>query len=251
MWCSGNEWWHCVVKAGACEPAGRALNWSEHLAAPPCCISSGIVNPAFLTLTSHALRTTSLLQVERWQVTQREKAVKEGYVATILGRQRKLPDAKHGSKAAQGHALRAAINTPIQGSAADIATAAMLRIDADEALRDMGWRLLLQVGGWLRRGGGALVGGSVRCACGGMLLVFSMCESAANTKMQPSSGFAEPRAAVANCSLQVHDEVILEGPKETAEQVRACGGFIAGCGQVSMSAARPGPPVMAPGMNPL
>lgn len=87
------------------------------------------------------------LQVKKWQKEQREKAVSKGYVTTILGRQRQLPDAKHGSKAAQGHALRAAINTPIQGSAADIATAAMLRIDADEALRDMGWRLLLQVGG--------------------------------------------------------------------------------------------------------
>lgn len=47
----------------------------------------------------------------------------------------------------QGHALRAAINTPIQGSAADIATAAMLRIAADPELREMGWRLLLQVWG--------------------------------------------------------------------------------------------------------
>ena len=87
-----------------------------------------------------------LAQVRNWQKEQREKATTLGYVSTILGRQRQLPDAKTGTKAAQGHALRAAINTPIQGSAADIATAAMLRIDADEALRDMGWRLLLQVG---------------------------------------------------------------------------------------------------------
>jgi DNA polymerase-1 len=46
----------------------------------------------------------------------------------------------------KGRSERAAINTPIQGSAADVASAAMLSIVRDEALRDMGWRLLLQVG---------------------------------------------------------------------------------------------------------
>ena len=46
--------------------------------------------------------------------------------------------------AAQGHALRAAINTPIQGSAADVATAAMLAISRNERLRAMGWTMLLQ-----------------------------------------------------------------------------------------------------------
>ena len=116
------------------------------------------------------------LQVKKWQKEQREKAVNKGYVTTILGRQRQLPDAKHGSKAAQGHALRAAINTPIQGSAADIATAAMLRIDADEALRDMGWRLLLQVGvlvvwveGLLEVLGASCVGAAAWCVGAGVL----------------------------------------------------------------------------------
>lgn len=45
----------------------------------------------------------------------------------------------------QGHALRAAINTPIQGSAADVATAAMLSIARCPELKDMGWTMLLQV----------------------------------------------------------------------------------------------------------
>jgi hypothetical protein len=45
----------------------------------------------------------------------------------------------------QGHALRAAINTPIQGSAADVATAAMLAIARCEELRKLGWKMLLQV----------------------------------------------------------------------------------------------------------
>jgi DNA polymerase-1 len=38
-----------------------------------------------------------------------------GYVCTMLGRRRNLPDAmNHRNKGRQGHALRAAINTPIQ-----------------------------------------------------------------------------------------------------------------------------------------
>ena len=41
--------------------------------------------------------------------------------------------------------MRAAINTPIQGSAADVATAAMLSIAACEELRELGWTMLLQV----------------------------------------------------------------------------------------------------------
>ncbi len=68
-----------------------------------------------------------------------------GYVCTILGRRRQLPDARSGGKAARGHALRAAINTPIQGSAADVAMAAMLRINSDPELAALGYKLLLQV----------------------------------------------------------------------------------------------------------
>ncbi len=47
----------------------------------------------------------------------------------------------------QGHAMRAAINTPIQGSAADVATAAMLSIAACPELRALGWTMLLQARG--------------------------------------------------------------------------------------------------------
>lgn len=41
--------------------------------------------------------------------------------------------------------MRAAINTPIQGSAADIATAAMLAIAGNARLKELDWKLLLQV----------------------------------------------------------------------------------------------------------
>ncbi len=84
-------------------------------------------------------------QVADWQALQRELAQREGYVCTILGRRRQLPDAKGGSSKAMGHALRAAINTPIQGSAADVATAAMLSIAQCPELKEIGWKMLLQV----------------------------------------------------------------------------------------------------------
>ena len=44
-----------------------------------------------------------------------------------------------------GHGLRAAINTPIQGGAADIVIAAMIKINKDRVLDDLGYRLLLQI----------------------------------------------------------------------------------------------------------
>ena len=89
----------------------------------------------------------ALSQVRDWQAARRLDAQQKGYVTTILGRRRQLPDARNSkNRGAQSHALRAAINTPIQGSAADIATAAMLRINEDPMLRELGWRLLLQVG---------------------------------------------------------------------------------------------------------
>ena len=41
--------------------------------------------------------------------------------------------------------MRAAINTPIQGGAADIVIAAMVKLHRDDQLRDLGYKLLLQV----------------------------------------------------------------------------------------------------------
>ena len=66
----------------------------------------------------------------------------------MLGRRRNLPAAQikgAATGAAKGRALRAAINTPIQGSAADIATAAMIAINNCPELKELGFKLLLQV----------------------------------------------------------------------------------------------------------
>ncbi|KAK3279840.1 hypothetical protein CYMTET_12292 [Cymbomonas tetramitiformis] len=84
-------------------------------------------------------------EVEEWQKNTKAFARQEGYVTTLLGRRRHLPDAVNGSNAAKGHAERAAINTPIQGGAADIAMLAMLQIQGCKRLQKLGFKLLMQV----------------------------------------------------------------------------------------------------------
>ena len=87
-------------------------------------------------------------EVKAWQDEQHQHAGQHGVVYTLLGRQRRLPDAVSSGEAtgaAKQHALRAAINTPIQGGAADIAMLAMLELNKSELLKQLGWRLLMQV----------------------------------------------------------------------------------------------------------
>ncbi|MFD0895985.1 DNA polymerase I [Luteolibacter ambystomatis] len=66
-------------------------------------------------------------------------------VETLTGRRRSLPDLASGNQSIRGNAERAAINTPIQGTSADMIKLAMIRIDA--MLREGSYktRMLLQV----------------------------------------------------------------------------------------------------------
>ncbi|MDR2702603.1 MAG: DNA polymerase I [Spirochaetaceae bacterium] len=66
-----------------------------------------------------------------------------GYVSTILGRRRYIPAINSRNKTEKAAAERVAVNTPIQGSAADIVKTAMLKLD--KKLADSPARLLLQV----------------------------------------------------------------------------------------------------------
>ena len=64
----------------------------------------------------------------------------------MLGRYRRLNrfvDSK--DKRAVGMYMRRAINTPIQGGAADIVIAAMIKIAKNERLKELGWKLLMQI----------------------------------------------------------------------------------------------------------
>lgn len=99
-------------------------------------------------------------EVLEWQRGVKKHANKYGVTRTMMGRYRQIPDAMTKNMKALGHAERAAINTPIQGGAADVAMMAMIKINDSEKLKRLGWILL----------------------------------------------------------LQIHDEVILEGPEETAEE---------------------------------
>lgn len=71
--------------------------------------------------------------VKRYMEELPEKAAKDGFVTTILGRKRFLPDLKNPNKIAQQAARRVAVNTTIQGSAADLMKLAMIQVH--EALK--------------------------------------------------------------------------------------------------------------------
>jgi len=84
-------------------------------------------------------------EVLKWQTARKAEAHRTTRVRTLLGRTRHLPDINSSSRWIQQHGERAAINTPVQGGAADIATLAMIEIHRCQELRDLGFRLLLQV----------------------------------------------------------------------------------------------------------
>ncbi|CAH9050549.1 unnamed protein product [Cuscuta epithymum] len=102
-------------------------------------------------------------EVLSWQEQRKSEAHQFGCVYTLLGRARWFPSLEKANSFLKGHIERAAINTPVQGSAADVAMCAMLEISKNRRLEELGWKLL----------------------------------------------------------LQVHDEVILEGPTESAEEAKA------------------------------
>jgi len=73
------------------------------------------------------------------------KARRTGYTETLLGRRRYLPDLNSLNGQRREMAERAALNAPIQGSAADIIKLAMVRVDERLAASGLKSRLLLQV----------------------------------------------------------------------------------------------------------
>jgi DNA polymerase I len=83
--------------------------------------------------------------VKRWLEATVAEARRTGEVRTLWGRRRPLPDIGSRNPGLRQAAERMAVNTPIQGTAADLAKLAMIRSAA--ALRSQGLdaRLLLQV----------------------------------------------------------------------------------------------------------
>ena len=63
----------------------------------------------------------------------------------MIGRYRSLKGIDSGQRALVSHLERAAINTPIQGGAADIMTLAMLKIARSPKLKELGYKMLLHI----------------------------------------------------------------------------------------------------------
>ena len=83
--------------------------------------------------------------ISRYMLHIRETARDLGYVSTLLGRRRRIPELSSSNGALRAAGERMAINMPIQGTAADIVKIAMIRMD--RALREGSFaaRLLLSV----------------------------------------------------------------------------------------------------------
>ncbi|MCV7195390.1 DNA polymerase I [Mycobacterium angelicum] len=74
-----------------------------------------------------------------------EQARKDGYTSTVLGRRRYLPELDSSNRQVREAAERAALNAPIQGSAADIIKVAMIEVDKGLKQAGLASRMLLQV----------------------------------------------------------------------------------------------------------
>jgi DNA polymerase-1 len=70
---------------------------------------------------------------------------KEGFVRTLFGRMRPIPDMESRNPNQRGFAERTAINTPLQGTAADLIKLAMISIDRKLTERKLKTRMILQV----------------------------------------------------------------------------------------------------------
>ena len=82
--------------------------------------------------------------LEKWQRKVKKQAAEDGYIETYLGRRRHLPNITSANWKKRSFAQRCALNTPIQGTAADILKLAMGRIV--KGLKDKIWlRPILQI----------------------------------------------------------------------------------------------------------
>ena len=84
-------------------------------------------------------------QVRDYMEKSKEVARQKGYVTTLFGRRRYLPDINSHNATVRGFAERNAINAPIQGTAADIIKVAMIRIFKRFKAENIKSKMILQV----------------------------------------------------------------------------------------------------------
>jgi len=83
--------------------------------------------------------------VKQYLESTKEEARQKGYVQTILGRRRAIPEINHSNRQVREAAERMAINMPVQGTSADIIKVAMINLDREIAKRKLKSQMLLQV----------------------------------------------------------------------------------------------------------
>ncbi len=88
---------------------------------------------------------TKFHKVKGYLDTLKEECEKTGYTSTLFGRKRVLKDINSSNRQVKSVAERMAINTPIQGTAADIIKKAMINIAAELKEKNLKTKMLLQV----------------------------------------------------------------------------------------------------------
>ena len=83
--------------------------------------------------------------VKKWIAQTIEEVRQSGFAITMFGRRRPIPDMHNRNPNARAFAERTAVNTPLQGTAADLIKLAMIRIDHELGRRNFETRMLLQV----------------------------------------------------------------------------------------------------------
>ena len=83
--------------------------------------------------------------VKQYLESTKEQARKLGYVQTILGRRRFIPEINSSNRQVREAAERMAINMPVQGTSADIIKVAMINLDHEMQKRQLKSKMLLQV----------------------------------------------------------------------------------------------------------
>ncbi len=83
--------------------------------------------------------------VKEYLESTKKKAREQGYVETILGRRRAIPEVNSPNRQLREAGERMAINMPVQGTSADIIKVAMVKLDSEMAKRRLKSKLLLQV----------------------------------------------------------------------------------------------------------
>lgn len=83
--------------------------------------------------------------VRTWLDATTAKAETEGYVTTLLGRRRTIPELTSNNHMIRQAGLRIAANTPIQGSAADLCKIAMLQLETELQAAGLSGQIVLQI----------------------------------------------------------------------------------------------------------